>query len=197
MTELEIKKNFAKNLRSLRLSRKMNQIQLGEKLNYTSKAVSKWENGDVLPDVSTLKMIADFFTLSIDELISTKNVVIRSHRRMNRFLISLSSTFAPFVIATLFWFSLSMLSFDNGWLAFCYAAPVSGVVAVVFSSIWYRRVNIILSSIYLILCTTILVLVLTNFYQFWISLIVMGVLILTVIVFFSIRFPSLEKREHL
>ena len=61
MQENEIRANFARNVRELRLDRKLNQIQLGEKLSYTSKAVSKWENGDVMPDIVTLKMIADFF----------------------------------------------------------------------------------------------------------------------------------------
>ena len=85
MQENEIRANFARNVRELRLDRKLNQIQLGEKLSYTSKAVSKWENGDVMPDIVTLKMIADFFDISVDALVSNKNVIRKSHRKRNRF----------------------------------------------------------------------------------------------------------------
>ena len=70
MTEETIKTNFARNVRDLRLSRGLNQIQLGEKIHYSSKAISKWENGDVLPDVVTLNMIADYFDITVDDLIS-------------------------------------------------------------------------------------------------------------------------------
>ena len=91
MTENEIKTNFARNLRELRIDRNLNQIQLGEKIHYSSKAISKWENEDVLPDVVTLNMLAEFFDITVDDLISSKNAVRRSHRKQNRILVTASS----------------------------------------------------------------------------------------------------------
>ena len=61
MNEMDIKQNFSKNLSVLRKSRNMTQAELAEKLNYSDKSISKWERGDVLPDITTFKMIADFF----------------------------------------------------------------------------------------------------------------------------------------
>ena len=72
MTENEIKHHFAKNVRELRISRGLNQIQLGEDLHYTSKAISKWENEDVLPDIVTLTMIAEYFNIKEGQFISFK-----------------------------------------------------------------------------------------------------------------------------
>ena len=72
MTELEIKQNFANNLKSLRKEHGLTQIKLASALNYSDKSVSKWEKGDVLPDVFTLHSIAAYFDITIDQLIMPK-----------------------------------------------------------------------------------------------------------------------------
>ena len=46
----------------------MTQEQLAEKLNITNAAVSKWERGDSFPDITMLFPIADYFGISVDEL---------------------------------------------------------------------------------------------------------------------------------
>ena len=55
----DIKPIVAKNIAALRTASGMTQIQLAEKLNYSDKAVSKWERGESLPDVAVLTQIAD------------------------------------------------------------------------------------------------------------------------------------------
>ena len=54
MKKEEIKINFSKNLYALRKSKSLSQAQLAEALNYTHKAVSKWENKETMPDIVTL-----------------------------------------------------------------------------------------------------------------------------------------------
>ena len=100
MNEIEIKHHFAKNIKELRISRHLNQIQLAEKINYTSKAISKWENEDVLPDIVTLNMLAEFFNVTVDDLISNKSAVKKSHKKTNRILITISACLLSFVIAS-------------------------------------------------------------------------------------------------
>ena len=53
MTNEDIKHNFSENLIKLRKAKNLTQLQLAEKLNYSDKAISKWEVGSVLPDVET------------------------------------------------------------------------------------------------------------------------------------------------
>ena len=59
---------FAENLRRLRKHHKMTQEQLGEKLGYTEKAVSKWEGGSSIPPAETLICLSSIFGVSLDEL---------------------------------------------------------------------------------------------------------------------------------
>ena len=58
----ERKATIASNLIRLRLAAGMTQAELGEKLNYSDKSISKWERGDVTTDVFVLMQIADIFS---------------------------------------------------------------------------------------------------------------------------------------
>ena len=49
-----IKETIAKNLVELRKSHKLTQSALAEKLNYSDKAISRWEHAETLPDIETL-----------------------------------------------------------------------------------------------------------------------------------------------
>ena len=59
---------IGENIRRLRRSRGMTQEQLAEILNISNAAVSKWERGDSFPDITMLFPIADYFGISVDEL---------------------------------------------------------------------------------------------------------------------------------
>ena len=48
----------------------LTQIELAEKINYSDKAVSKWERGESIPDVSVLLELSKLFGVSIDFLVT-------------------------------------------------------------------------------------------------------------------------------
>ena len=54
----------------LRKEKGMTQEQLGAKLGVTNKTVSRWENGNYMPDVETLSLLSNELDVSINELIS-------------------------------------------------------------------------------------------------------------------------------
>ena len=60
---------LSENIVDLRKKRGLTQAQLAEALNMTSAAVSKWETGAAVPDLETLIALADFFLVSMDDLL--------------------------------------------------------------------------------------------------------------------------------
>ena len=58
------------NIRRLRTANAVTQEQLAEALNVSSVAVSKWERGETMPDISLLPKLAYYFQITIDELMS-------------------------------------------------------------------------------------------------------------------------------
>lgn len=63
---------FGSMLADLRKSKGMTQVQLAEKMGVTDKAVSKWERDLSFPDINTIPKLAEFFNVSVDELIQVK-----------------------------------------------------------------------------------------------------------------------------
>ena len=61
--------NFAKNLKKLRNSAKLTQAQLANALNNNRQNITNWENGTTIPDIKVIDLIAQFFKVSIDDLI--------------------------------------------------------------------------------------------------------------------------------
>lgn len=137
MSEQEIKQNFAKNLMLLRKSRKLTQAGLAEKINYSDKSVSKWERGDVLPDIVTFRMIADFFGITVDELIGNETPA-KVTKTGNRIIITLISCIGVLLCALIAERVLSAIDItENVWIAYIYTLPVMSIICIVFSSIWF------------------------------------------------------------
>ena len=60
---------LSENIANLRKEKNLTQEQLATVLNVTNQAVSKWESGKCDPDIELLPIIADFFKVSIDDLL--------------------------------------------------------------------------------------------------------------------------------
>ena len=61
---------FSDNLIQLRKLHSLSQEDLAEKLNVSRQTVSKWESGDSLPDIEKCRILADFFEVSLADLVS-------------------------------------------------------------------------------------------------------------------------------
>lgn len=71
--------NIGANIKTLRKKQNITQEQLAEYLNITSQAISKWENGTALPDITMLPTIASYFEVSIDSLFGTNIDTVTNH----------------------------------------------------------------------------------------------------------------------
>ena len=74
--EIDVKLIISKNIIKYRKKMGLTQLELAEKLNYSDKTLSKWERGESMPDIVTLKQLADIFMISVDVLISTEDTII-------------------------------------------------------------------------------------------------------------------------
>ena len=66
--------SLGKTLADLRKKAKMTQSELGERLNISAQAISKWENDLSEPDVSTIRRLAEIFNVSVSYIIDPDNV---------------------------------------------------------------------------------------------------------------------------
>ncbi|HEY8443638.1 MAG TPA: helix-turn-helix transcriptional regulator [Clostridia bacterium] len=64
-----MKKTFGRKLRELRFEADLTQIQLAKIFNVSQHTISAWENNLQEPDIETLKSIANFFGIDMNELL--------------------------------------------------------------------------------------------------------------------------------
>lgn len=60
---------FSQNLKKLRTRRDLKQSDVAKAIGTTQKQVSKWETGNLEPDIRSLCLLADYFGVSIDYLV--------------------------------------------------------------------------------------------------------------------------------
>ncbi len=164
---MDIKENLAKNLILYRKANNLTQLDLAQKLNYSDKAVSKWERGESVPDLYILKKLADFYGITIDTLISepTKEVLPKnSSRKIKRTAILLCSTGLVWLVAVLCFAMLNLIfpSITHTWLSFFYALPITFILLLVFTAVWKKpwlntlSISLLIWSILLAVFLTIL-----------------------------------------
>lgn len=142
----DVKSNVAKNITELRILHNMTQMELGEKLNYSDKTISKWERAESSPDLSALVEMADLFGVTLDYLVKSENieeaVVERKTKEtsFNRRAVSYIAEGGGWIIA-IFAFIVTTLITNQmtfQWLYFVYALPVVLIIKLVFNSIWFN-----------------------------------------------------------
>ena len=196
MVDENVKYRIGSNIAAYRKREGLTQVSLAEKLNYSDKAVSKWERGESIPDVLTLMQLADLFGITVNDLVCDPNALPEHSdsklekamtqvsekalkRKANKNVIqALSSTLVWFI--ALFAFVICS-TFDSlepySCLLFFFAVPANAIVLLSLRSAWhdFRWNKALISIIVWGTLLSIYVTILTVFdYHFW-KLFLLGV----------------------
>ena len=155
MNDEMLKSQIGTNIAMYRKNAGLTQAGLAAKLNYSDKAISKWERGESVPDVITLLQLAEQFEITVNDLLSDPNALPEdqdpgklekamtqvSERALKRkanknVILALSSTLVWFV-ALLIFVVLSSFDIPYSELAFLYAVPVNAIVLLSLRSAWH------------------------------------------------------------
>lgn len=144
MNEVELRQNISQNIVAFRKNCDMTQADLAEKLSYSDKSVSKWERGDGIPDIYVLTRMAELFGVTVNDIIGMQAELPKEEpapeaKPSRHLFVSALSIGLVWFIAVVAFFIGSVAAPDLGrfWLAFVYAIPVSAIVMIVFSHLWW------------------------------------------------------------
>ena len=165
MEDEKLKKQIGANIASYRKRLHLTQAGLAEQLNYSDKAVSKWERGESAPDVLTMVQLAELFEVSVNDLVVDPNAlpettgvveqvmeraVEKTMKRKadKRIIIGLSTVLVWFV-AFFMYVVFSSLDIPKSWIAFIYAIPANAIVVLSLRSAWkdFRWNQVLISTI--------------------------------------------------
>lgn len=152
MNDETLKNQLGANIAAFRKRSGMTQAALAERINFSDKAVSKWERGESIPDVLTLMALAQLFEITVDDLLKDHNalpekvgkveqvmgsVVEKTLKRKadKRIIAQLCSILVWFV--ALFSFVIcASFEIPKSWIAFFFAFPVNCIVLLILRSAW-------------------------------------------------------------
>jgi len=163
----KLKTQIGANIAAYRKRARLTQAGLAEKLNYSDKAVSKWERGESVPDVLTLAQLAEQFGITVNDLLVDINELPGNPGKLEKamtqvsekalkrkadknIILALSTTLVWFVALLVF---VVMSSFDfldpYSWLIFFYAVPANAIVLLSLRSAWrdFRWNKVLISTI--------------------------------------------------
>lgn len=161
----KLKIQIGRNIAAHRKRCGLTQAELAQRLNYSDKAISKWERGESLPDVATLVALAERFRITVSELVSDPNalpentgsvqqtmgkVVERAlKRKADKNIILLLSSLLVWFVALLIFVVVTSLDLPYGWTAFLFAIPADAIVMLSLRSAWhdFRWNRILISTI--------------------------------------------------
>ncbi len=147
----ELKPIIASNIANLRKKNGLTQQDLAGKLNYTDKAISKWERGESIPDVIVLKQIADMFDVTVDYLLykeheapAAEEPVVNTHAQQNHrtrgFVTGMSVLLIWMAALVLFIiFDTAEIGVLSHWFVFACAVPASFILWLIMNTIWFNR----------------------------------------------------------
>lgn len=161
----------AENIATLRAAHKMTQLELGEALNYSDKAISKWERGEAVPDAYVLSDMAALFDVSVDWILTKHEKDEAPPRKADRVAhirrsITSLSFFGVWTLATIVFVTLAIVDIFE-WKVFIYTIPISLIVLIVFNALWggRRRCFLLVSLLIASLLLTLYVIFLER--NFW------------------------------
>ena len=153
MDSEKLKMQIGNNIAAFRKQCNMTQAELAEKLNYTDKAVSKWERGESIPDAMTLVQVAELFGVSMDALMGTgaeqkpQAAQTTPRRRVNKTVIQLLVSLLVWFVALFVYVVLSSMNVPRSWIGFVYAVPANAIVLLSLRSAWGKYgLNVVLIS---------------------------------------------------
>lgn len=201
----EFKEVVAQNIYYLRTKNHLTQYELGEKLNYSDKAISKWERAEGMPDAYIISKMSELFGVTVDYMLTPhseqdKKVETKPIKKVKRIVSNIVS--AGILFIALFIFSIVAMVSDYKeffWQIFIYAIPVVVVYRIIFNSVWFRAKNVFLLTSILLWSLIASIYVAIANWSLWIIFII-G-LPLQVIVFLAfrikitVRFSKKPKRQ--
>jgi transcriptional regulator with XRE-family HTH domain len=190
----DVKPIIAENLTALRKSKGLTQAELAERLDYSDKAISRWEHGDTLPDMNVLTELCDYYGVTLDYLVhkgdeQTKKQFKASGDLFNRIAVCALAVSIVWLLATIVYVYSNTINSANYWQVFIWAMPVSCAAVVRTGRSWLPKLASVITLSLLIwtfLTSVYLQFLLLN-YNIWLLFIIGVPAELIIILWYSIK----------
>ena len=154
MNDEKLKLLIGANIAAYRKIAGLTQAGLAERLNYSDKAVSKWERGESAPDVVTLVQLAEQFDITVNDLLTDPDELPSNptsleaamskvsekalKKKADKSIILKLSSLLVWFVALFFYVVMSNFEITSRYslIFFAYAIPANAIVSLSLRSAW-------------------------------------------------------------
>lgn len=131
-----------KNLIYLRKQHKMTQLDLSKKLNYSDKAISRWEKGEVMPDIETIQNLSEIYNIEIEDIFKENLAEVQSNQKdaqlANKLIVGAFLLCVVWTAITIL-FVCSKIVFKHAyWEIFIWGLPISFLIGHMFNDLYIK-----------------------------------------------------------
>lgn len=191
-----INDNIANNIVKLRKANNMTQIELAFLLNYSDKAISKWERAESVPDIEMLYRIADLFKVNVDFLTKEHTDAEIANLKGNgkifvrNLLITIMLCVAMFLISTVVFVYGTVKQPELSskyWVSFVAATPICSLIVYIYAHrerYWLAKLISISAFVWTLITTAFCFTLIAGSTKFWLLFVVGAPIQIAICLFF-------------
>jgi transcriptional regulator with XRE-family HTH domain len=199
--EALLRQRIAANMAHYRKLHNMTQSELAECISYSDKSVSKWERAEGVPDIYVLKLLADLFSVTVNDLISENAPLLPPTVKDNkdRVVILLLSVGLVWLVATVTYTALRVFAPLVGWAWYFFigAVPISLIVTVVLTRLWWNLIPRFLSVSALMWSLIVSIYIILPFYNVQLVFVIGAVLQVLIILWYIFQKQLKNKKDEI
>ena len=136
----DIRQIIADNLISLRKKHNLTQNELAKKLDYSDNTISRWECGEISPNIETLQKISEIYKIPLASLFEENitRTIDKETKAEKAYKLTITLLFMSLVwfAATVVFVYGNMVFDTNLWTLFIWAIPLSFLIMIPFNDVW-------------------------------------------------------------
>lgn len=139
---MKIREIVSKNLVTLRKRNNLTQGELAKKINFSDKAISRWEKGEVLPDLETLETVAKVYGVTLSYLIEKHEDYIKEETgkpTKNEILVHIMAICGLWTVLAILFVYLKTFDQYVFWQAFVWGVPFTCFYILCFTKRWNNK----------------------------------------------------------
>ena len=181
-----VKNIVSQNLIRLRKEKNLTQAELAKRINYSDKAISRWETGEVLPDLETIYALSEIFEVpvsSITEKRSTEEVAKEQSQELSQRILS-----QIFLVCEIWLILIVIIVYLNitrntiTWQIFIWGVPATSLLIVISNRKTNANITVFIAATIfnwsLITCIYLHLLDSKPWYIFFVGLPIQGLLVI-------------------
>lgn len=137
-----IREIISNNITALRKHNNMTQLELSKKINYSDKAISRWEKGEVLPDIETLQQLSKIFGVPLTYLFEEHDEIKTNNAEgpfKTELALHLLACCALWVVLSILFVYLKLFYNYSFWQAFVWGIPLTVAYSLNFYKKWSNK----------------------------------------------------------